>query len=385
MSNSFITRRFIRIKALQYLYGYTIAQQAHKEKAIEQIKTDFLFDCFVHEPVQKAQLQQKQTTAVALFRKTIAKEPFSPLFPSDEESTIGQSVHNNLLYYRQACIQDQTILHKGWNQSKAYICMDYLYILLLLIEWHKMAKAEVATGKLITGNASRLKEALAQHALLAQLYHRNHWKEAIPSETIHWPIAEDCVQAWYRQLLQSAEPSKLLADAAGSIDTIELLECMVQTIIFNNKEVDSFFEKIDIYWSAHASIVKQLLTSTFKLLAAEGLAGFVSFWRKLEARWEKIGSFYDHLVQFTLQDNALYEAMIGEAAKKWTSERMVLLDKLMLKLALTELRRFEEIPMKVSINEYIEIAKLYGTAKSASFVNGMLEELLKKVPAGRDG
>ncbi|MDD9139822.1 MAG: transcription antitermination protein NusB [Candidatus Cardinium sp.] len=384
MGNSFITRRLIRIKALQYLYGYTIAQQANEEKAIEQIKADFLFDCFLHEPTQKAQLQQEQAAAVALFCEAITKASLPSSFPCNGKNKIEQSVHSNLLYYGQACMQDQAALHKGWNQSKAYLCMDYLCILWLLIKWHKMAKAEVATGKR-AGSGCLIREALAQHSLLAELYYTNDWKEAIPGQTIPWLVETDCIQAWYRQLLQSETLSDLLTASASPIDRIRLLECMVQTIIFNNKEVDSFFEKVDIYWSAHASIVKQLLTSTFKLLAAEGLAGFVSFWRKLEARWEKIGSFYDHLVQFTLQDNALYEAMIGEAAKKWTSERMVLLDKLMLKLALTELRRFEEIPMKVSINEYIEIAKLYGTAKSASFVNGMLEALLKKVPAGRDG
>lgn len=72
MKNFIIPRRFVRIKALQNLYAYTIAKQVHEKEAIEQIKKDFVWDCFLDEPIQKEQLTKAQTRAVGLFQAAIA-------------------------------------------------------------------------------------------------------------------------------------------------------------------------------------------------------------------------------------------------------------------------------------------------------------------------
>ncbi len=69
------------------------------------------------------------------------------------------------------------------------------------------------------------------------------------------------------------------------------------------------------------------------------------------------------------------EQAIGEKAANWDTERMAVSDMILMKMALAEVKTFEEIPTKVTMNEYIEIAKAYSTPKSKAFINGILDKL----------
>ena len=71
--------------------------------------------------------------------------------------------------------------------------------------------------------------------------------------------------------------------------------------------------------------------------------------------------------------------MIAERAKNWEADRIALSDMLLMRMALTEVRSFELIPVKVTLNEYIEIAKAYSTPKSKSFINGILDKLFAEM------
>ncbi|WP_339043991.1 transcription antitermination protein NusB [Cardinium endosymbiont of Tipula unca] len=368
MENTLVARRFVRVKALQTLYAYTILQQAHKKDAIEQIEKDFKFDPFLHESNSKEQLAENKKLAVAFFCNEVELQTFSSLFTYGKNSTIERSVRNSLVYYRQTLLQNQALLQAGFTQSKEYIYADYLSILLLLVEWYKLS-----TSTLITHH-STLNNVLATHPLLKELYTNNNWLSSINHKCVSWVQEQDRVEHWYAQLIQSVEiPQDLL-----HVDkSVKLLEYIIQNIIFKNEQLKDFFSMKDLYWDEHKRIVKKMLLQTFTLLDVKDFAGFSLFWREIEARWLEEARFYDRLLKITVKNSSAYEGIIGQKAEKWDSERIVLIDKLIIKLALAEMLEFEEIPLKVSMNEYIEIAKLYGTPKSGNFVNGVLEGIFK--------
>src|SRR5690606_20232284 len=95
----------------------------------------------------------------------------------------------------------------------------------------------------------------------------------------------------------------------------------------------------------------------------------------LSASWEDDKAFFEELYAETLKDDEKYEAMISESVQNWDVERVALMDKIILKMALCEMHIFRSIPVKVTINEYIEISKVYSTPKSKQFVNGVLDKL----------
>jgi N utilization substance protein B len=76
-----------------------------------------------------------------------------------------------------------------------------------------------------------------------------------------------------------------------------------------------------------------------------------------------------------------YELLIANALDNWELERIASMDKLLIKMALCELQHFSNIPVKVSMNEYIEISKFFSTPKSSQFINGILDKLLENMKA----
>ena len=77
-------------------------------------------------------------------------------------------------------------------------------------------------------------------------------------------------------------------------------------------------------------------------------------------------------------DNELLE-IIDPMLENWEAERVAVLDMILLKMAVCELMHFETIPTKVTINEYVDISKIYSTPKSKEFINGILDKLMKKL------
>lgn len=77
----------------------------------------------------------------------------------------------------------------------------------------------------------------------------------------------------------------------------------------------------------------------------------------------------------TIENRELYDEMIVAKAQNWKLDRIALVDRILLQMGICEMTHFEEIPVKVSINEYLEIAKKYSTPKSSKFINGILDTL----------
>jgi transcription antitermination protein NusB len=94
---------------------------------------------------------------------------------------------------------------------------------------------------------------------------------------------------------------------------------------------------------------------------------------------ETVRQFGEELLKRTCQeDKALFD-LIDPMLKNWDSERVAILDMIMIKMALCELMHFPTIPVKVTLNEFVEISKVYSSDKSKDFINGILDRLMKKL------
>lgn len=372
MENLLIPRRFVRIKALQNLYAYAISQKVYQKEATEQVKKDFIFDPFLDAPDQKEPLATEQSIAVALCSEAVAETLPTQAFAYAENKKIEQSVRRHLFHYGAALKEAQILLQNGFNQSKESVYIGLLYALLLLIEWYKLAKESHDPSKPAD---HLLKTQLTQDPLLEELYHNSNWINAIYKNGVSWAKDQDQVENWYRQFIQPTEmPKSYRSDPNNSI---KFLEYILQNIIFQEGPINDFLAMADLYWDEHKRMVKNFLTRIFIMLSTKDFTRFTTFWHNLEEKWAIEAAFYNRLLTVVIQNSSLYEAMIGKKTKKWDRERILLTDKLILKLALAELLECTEIPSKVSINEYIEIAKWYSTAKSGFFINGVLEGILK--------
>jgi N utilization substance protein B len=145
--------------------------------------------------------------------------------------------------------------------------------------------------------------------------------------------------------------------------------------------INSYFEEEDIHWAEDQEIVKSLVDKTIKSRNAE--SGIIEL-QKLSLDWEDDREFMIRLFSTTVELEEKYKKLIARNTKNWEVDRLPLTDRIILEMAIAELITFSHIPVKVSINEYIELAKLYSTPKSRQFINGILDVIAKELVSSGD-
>ncbi len=151
-----------------------------------------------------------------------------------------------------------------------------------------------------------------------------------------------------------------------------------------NEKLDDYFEDRNIFWSADYETSLMMAMNAIKSLNEE--TGDAQILPGLfdddpeQAREDQLFMF--DLYRRTLQFSDEYEELIANALDNWELERIAAMDKLLIKMALCELMNFPSIPVKVSMNEYIEISKYFSTPKSSQFINGILDKLLEHLKTG---
>jgi len=188
---------------------------------------------------------------------------------------------------------------------------------------------------------------------------------------------QNFVRKLYREIFKTDETYKsYCAERKHNIaEEQELAQYVLKQLIFKHPEFVSYFEQDDLFWEENSDVVRKMLTKTFKLVIDKDNLQLVP----LTDEWDEDQYFMQELFKQSLERGQEYEQIIAEPLKNWELDRLALTDNLILKMGIAEMMNFPNIPLKVTINEYIEIAKDYSTPKSGKFVNGMLDTLSKQL------
>ncbi len=147
-----------------------------------------------------------------------------------------------------------------------------------------------------------------------------------------------------------------------------------------NSLLTEYFGEQDLFWTENQKIVQSMVQSTVKSILESPEEDFKP--ALLSKNWEEDKIFFTDLFKKSIEEDERYESIIASKSRNWEINRLALIDKIILKMAICEMIHFYSIPVKVSINEYIELSKLYSTPKSRQFVNGLLDaisqDLLRK-------
>jgi N utilization substance protein B len=183
---------------------------------------------------------------------------------------------------------------------------------------------------------------------------------------------------WYKGILgQDADFKEYLAmEHTTYRDDWNILEHIVRHMVFKSETIDTYFEEADINWTENKPVIRSLILKTMK--SVEDERGELVF-SEISYNWEDDEDFYRTLFKDTIKRSAEMEALITGNLENWDINRIALTDKVILQTAICEMVAFPSIPVKVSINEYIEISKKYSTPKSKNFVNGLLDVISGKL------
>jgi N utilization substance protein B len=213
---------------------------------------------------------------------------------------------------------------------------------------------------------NKVLQMIATHKAIA-----SHCKQ----RKISWANNHDIVRKLLLHVKQQNYFHVYMSKAETSFaDDREFVVRLIKKDLVNFELLHNFYEDISIYWIDDWELVNMMLVKTLKAIDPEKGLGLLLFDLFKE---EEDRMFARELFKRTVLNHQDLDVHISAKTQNWDLERIALMDIIIMKMALTEILKFPEIPVKVSLNEYIELSKMYSTPKSKVFVNGILDKLVE--------
>ena len=266
---------------------------------------------------------------------------------------------------------------KFLNQSIAQTFTLYLLILSLFRELHQLASEHVKKGikKYLKQVGETTPLRFSENQVLQQIAGNEKLKEALKKRKLkQWYLNEEYVKILLRDILQSDLYVGYAQSPSNYREDREFLAAVFREIIAPNEKVYEFLEDEGITWVDDLPLVNTYLHKQLRKVRLESPEEF--FLPPLLKNREDM-DFALELLKKTLLNGEELEAEIEGRTPNWDKERIAELDAILLKMAIAELLYFPSIPERVTINEYLEIAKEYSTPKSSIFINGVLDKLTR--------
>ena len=194
-----------------------------------------------------------------------------------------------------------------------------------------------------------------------------------------WTDEQEMIRKVFMKLRSSKDLKEYLSDESVTFEKErEIVYKLFRKYIAKSAEFKSFCEEKDIYWEDDFDLAALFNQKTIQMIPEQFSEKdhFTDlFARDEDESADEVHEFIIQLFRKTIANSNEYEKMISDKTKNWELERIALTDIILIKMALAELMHFPTIPVKVTMNEYIEISKNYSTPKSKLFINGILDKL----------
>ena len=175
------------------------------------------------------------------------------------------------------------------------------------------------------------------------------------------------------QVFDKIYNAEFLKNSSKDTDPVSLLIKIYKELIVTDSKLYSFYEDCEIGWVDDFPLINTEILNILKNFSRnEKLTINKTIFKDKD---DKI--FGWNLFKRTSENYLIYENLISKYTPQWESDRIAVIDSLLLKMCITEFKFFENIPYNVSLNEYVEISKDYSSINSSSFINGILNNIMK--------
>ena len=195
---------------------------------------------------------------------------------------------------------------------------------------------------------------------------------------INWSNDADFIVQVNHEIVNLPEYQEYMKNSQRSYkEDKDLVLAIVEKVFVESELIHWFFEEKNIHWFDDYNEALLMLYKNIQQFkeSQENHCSIASLFKETSEDEESDKEFYKRLYTLTLAHHREYEERIEQKLQNWELERMMGIDIILLKMALCEFTEFPSIPVKVTINEYIELAKTYSSAKSKQFINGMLDKI----------
>jgi N utilization substance protein B len=257
----------------------------------------------------------------------------------------------------------------------------YIYLLLTFSEIKDFAEARIADNKKKIRPskddlAPNLKFVSSQ--VIASLEENKTLRTLSEQRKVNW-IGDEHKEMFRKMFLQIRDSETYLAymnngESGFEEDKLFAME-LFKVEIANSELLYNFFEEKSIYWLDDIDLVCSMVLKTIKAAQENEKIDIMPLYKKDDDEQE----FIKILLRKTISMDKENEQLIDELTDNWELDRIAKMDVILMKMAITELQIFSNIPTKVTLNEYIEISKFYSTPKSNGFINGILDKAIDRL------
>lgn len=253
---------------------------------------------------------------------------------------------------------------KGMNDSESAFTALALFITKVfdytLIHANRRASKYIQTAEDVVDTS------LTEVNFLSGLKNNASFAESIKANTLQFIFPDELIKNTFNKLKDTEEYKAFHADKLSATALENLILRVAEYTIDTEEHASEFFDEKFINWEDDIEVIQRWLTLLIKQPKKIVFINTLTEEKKFFAK-ELLNAYY------TKQE--YINELIAPKLKNWDADRVAFIDLILLRLGLCELLFFPEIPIKVSINEYIDIAKMYSTAQSGQFVNGVLDNL----------
>jgi len=255
----------------------------------------------------------------------------------------------------------------------------YLLNLLYLIRFaeYSLTDAEKRSVKLLPSEEDKsFTPKLYDNPLIQSLVKHNAIQQYLSSYSLQDAINHDLVRTVYTAFAKKPIYQAYLANAEPSFDEQRDVLLALYKEATSSELFEEAMEDFSMQWMDDKSLVLGAMKKTIKALPATD-----DFYLAFKPGAETVNDFGERLFQLLHDKDEELLGIIEPSLRNWDADRVAIIDMILLKMAICELIYFPTIPAKVTLNEFVEISKLYSTDKSKDFINGILDRLMKKLQA----
>ncbi|MBD0403369.1 transcription antitermination factor NusB [Flammeovirga sp. EKP202] len=376
-----LNRRLLRIKVMQSVYAFKQSKASNKELTIDKIKAEFREEFLELGQEEKARIDEEQAKVIEYFNNYVDED--AEASTENLDAKLLKVASNARSHYEDLVSNDQLEFRKRMVIETEQLFTKYLKLLSYIIDISVLSKKEL----------ERKAERGARNMEMDQkfvdwFYNNDAFKllredaalnEILSEKKLRRIEDDERVLEWLRTLKKDEEIISQIEDLlkeSNSFETQqEILRLIVRDFIFKNEVIESTFEAEDLNWSENKKILRSMVLKTVKNLSEGEETEILS----ISKNWDEDKEFFEDLYTYTLNQEESFKGIIESKSKKWAVDRIAKVDGILINMALAEMLNFRNIPVKVTINEFIEISKQYSTPKSWQFINGMLDSISEEL------
>ncbi len=262
-----------------------------------------------------------------------------------------------------------------FSLSKAYELYNYLLLLMVAVTREMSHRVEILTTRAQREGTPEPSTRFVDNRFALQLMGNKQLMRYVEEKHLAW---DDDVE-FVRRICNMVEQSDIYAQYMQCKETDyetdrELWRKIYRSFIQDNEDLDALLEEKSLYWNDDKEVVDTFVLKTIKRFDPKNGRS-----QELLPEYNDVEDkeFASKLFRSTILNADTYQRYMTEASRNWDFSRLAYMDVVIMQIALAEMLTFANIPVSVTINEYVDLAKIYSTPKSGGYINGMLDAIAR--------